>query len=112
MLIAAIICFSLAALLGMALLSFVIKGKKIPKIIALTHGPLALAGIILLIIYAYLNGHGPIASLTLFIIAALGGLTLFYKDMTGKPVPAWMALAHGMLAFVAFLLLVIYMVVS
>lgn len=112
MLIAAVICFTLAVLLGLILFSYVIQGKPIPRALALTHGPLALAGIILLIVYAYMNGHGPIASIVIFIIAALGGLMMFYKDITGKPVPSTIAIAHGALAFLGFIVLVIYFVTT
>jgi hypothetical protein len=108
MLYAAIICFAIALLFGMVLLGFVIQGKKIPRVVSLSHGPLAIAGITILIIYAFINGKGPITSIVLFIIAALGGLMMFYKDITRKKVPPALALVHGIVAFIAFVVLVIY----
>ena len=78
--------FALAAVLGMILLSFVLKGKETPKGVVFTHGPLAVIGLVLLIIYTVKN-PGPVESIVLFVIAALGGLILVIRDLTNKPIP-------------------------
>ena len=108
MLITAIILFALAALLGLYLLSFVLRDKNTPKGIAFIHGPVAAAGLIILIIYALFNSPSPIVSIILFILAALGGIMLFYRDITGKSLPKWMAIGHGVTAVVAFILLIVF----
>lgn len=108
MLYAAILFFVLAALLGLIMLSYVLKGNKPPKTLAFIHGPLALTGIILVIIYAYTTSEIPYASLTLFILAALGGLTMLYKHLTGKVIPPAFALGHGAAALIAFVLLLLF----
>lgn len=106
MLYAAITCFAIAILFGITMLTFVLRDKKIPKILPLIHGPFALAGLGLLITYAsYTNTM--LAVIILFSAAALGGLTLFFKDKTGKPIPKAMAVGHGFIALVTFVILLI-----
>lgn len=111
MLIAAIVFFLLAILVGFSMFSFVLLDKKVPRVLSFSHGPLALTGIVLLIINAYTHSTNMIVIITLFILAAMGGLFLFYKDLTGKPIPKWIAFGHGLLAFGTFLALVIYTVI-
>lgn len=108
MLITAILFFALAALLGLYLLTFILQNKNTPKGVAFTHGPLAAIGLIILIIYALFNKPAPIVSIIIFIMAALGGIMLIYNDITGKTVPKWMAIGHGLTAIVGFLFLVIF----
>lgn len=112
MLILAIILFALAALLGMYLLSFVLQNKNTPKGIAFIHGPLAAAGLVLLIIYAFYHSPSPIISIILFVLAALGGFLLIYRDITGKSIPSWLAIGHGTLAVVGFVFLLVFVFFS
>ena len=102
MLILALGFFGLAALLGFYLLSYVLQKKETPKAIAFIHGPLAVVGLILLLVYAAYNTPFPLVSICLFVLAALGGLILIYKDLTGKPIPQALAIGHGLLALTAF----------
>ena len=108
MLMTAILFFALAALLGLYLLSFVLQNKNTPKGVAFTHGPLAAAGLIILIIYAFFHHPSPIVSIILFVLAALGGVMLIWRDLTGKSVPKWMAIGHGLTAIVGFIFLIIF----
>lgn len=111
MLIAAIICLLLAIVFGFAIFMHVISDKKIPRILSFIHGPLALAAIILLIIYAYTkSSNSMLIIIGIFVLAAFAGLYLFYKDMSGKPVSKGIALVHALVTFVIFLILVIYTV--
>ncbi|MBK0404819.1 hypothetical protein I5M27_17640 [Adhaeribacter sp. BT258] len=100
--------FALAALLGMYLLSFVLKGKETPKTIVFTHGPMAVVGLVLLIIYALKGGPNPTESLILFVLAAAGGLFMVFRDLTGKPIPKLLAVGHGLLAVTGFIFLLIF----
>jgi hypothetical protein len=109
MLISAIICFGIAILFGFIMFMYLIQEKIFPRILGLTHGVFAISGIVLLILYALTNAPNTlIVIITLFILAAMGGLTLFYKDITGKSIPKWLAAGHGGLAFATFLFLIIY----
>lgn len=104
----AIAIFSLAALIGMILLGFVLKGKETPKSLVFTHGPLAAAGIILLIVYVTKHTPAPVESLTLFVIAATGGFIMVYRDLTGKTIPKWLAVIHGIVAVAGFAFLLLF----
>jgi glucan phosphoethanolaminetransferase (alkaline phosphatase superfamily) len=108
MILTAIAFLSLAALLGMFLLSFVVTGKETPKAIVFTHGPLAAIGLVLLIIYVFKNSPGPIESVVLFTIAAIAGIVMVYKDLTGKKIPKVLAIAHGIIAIIGFVFLLIF----
>lgn len=104
---AAIFFILSAAILGAILLSYILRGKETPKGLAFIHGPLAATGLILLVIYAITtaNEHKHLESITLFCIAAAGGAVLFYRDITGKPVPKWLAVGHGLLAITGIVFL-------
>lgn len=106
MLIIAILLFTLAALLGIYLLSFILQNKNTPKGVAFTHGPLAALGLIILIVYAIMYKPAPYVSIIIFILAALGGIMLIYRDITGKTLPKWMAVGHGLVAIVGFIFLI------
>ena len=84
----AIAIFGMTAILGMYLLSLVLRDKQTPKGISILHGFFAVAGLVLLIIYCVGNEPGPVASIIVFSLAALGGFILIYKDVTGKKIPA------------------------
>ncbi|ASQ45599.1 hypothetical protein [Legionella clemsonensis] len=107
LLILAIIFFSLAAILGLYLLTYVLTEKHTPKGVAIIHGSTASLGLVLLIIYSLLY-QTPTASLIVFILAALGGLYLFYRDITGKEIPKLLAIGHGSIAIIGFILLIVF----
>lgn len=108
MAVTAIIFFLIAAIMGAILLSYVLRNKNTPKALAFTHGTFAAIGIVLLIVCAVICVSKPVVSLTLFIIAALGGFTLIYRDLTGKTLPKWLAVGHGLIAVTAFIFLLIF----
>lgn len=99
MVITAIVLISIAVILGGYLLSFVLKGKNPPKGIALAHGTLAALGIIILLIYALTTSehHKHWESIMIFIVAAVGGIYLFSRDIRHKKVPKWIAVVHGVI---------------
>lgn len=105
MIISAIVLFSLAALLGIFLLTFVLRGKQTPKAVTFTHGPLAATGLVLLIIYTLQHKPAPIESLLLFVIVAAGGFVLIAFDLTRTAVPKWLAILHGLMAIAGLMLL-------
>jgi hypothetical protein len=106
MLLIIILCFTLAILGGLYLLSFVLRNKNTPKSIALMHGSLATLALVLLFIYVYLyHSSYSIISLILFILAAGGGGILMYLDIKGKSIPKWLAIGHGVMALIAFVFL-------
>lgn len=108
MLYTSIAFFALAAILGMLLLSFILRDKETPKGIAFTHGPLAAIGLVLLIIYTFQHSPGPVESAILMTIAATGGIIVFARDITNKPIPKWLAILHGLIAVAGFITLLLY----
>jgi hypothetical protein len=99
---AAIPIFILAAIIGLYLLSMVMRDKATPKRVLLIHGFFAALGIVLLIIYFFRHQSSPVVSLVLFIIAAMGGFFLAYRDITGRKIPKWFAIVHGLVAITGF----------
>ena len=110
MIISAITLFVLSAMLGVVLLTYVLKNKETPKGLAFIHGPLAVIGLIILIIYAFnnLGGKSHFQSIILFILAASGGFVMIARDLLGKTIPKWLAIVHGLLAATGLALLIIH----
>lgn len=100
--------FALAALLGLYLLTFVLRGKETPKAIVFTHGPMAAIGVVLLVVYALKGGPNPTESIVLFVLAALGGVYMVIRDLSGKPIPKFLAVGHGLLAVTGFIFLLLF----
>jgi hypothetical protein len=100
--------FALGAIIGMYLLALVLQKKETPKFVAFIHG--AFVGIALILLIFYSTQYAPELSevIILLIIAAFGGVILIIRDLTGKPLPAWLAVSHGVVAILGFLLLLIY----
>lgn len=105
----AIVLFVIAAIFGLIILTAILKDRPTPKSAVFTHGPIAATGLILVLIYTYYH-RDPllIASVVLFLLAALGGLTLFTIDMSNKPIPKLLAIGHPILAVIALMTLIIY----
>jgi FtsH-binding integral membrane protein len=109
MLYLAIGLFVLAAIFGLIVLTAVLRDQPTPKPAVFIHGGVAAIALLLVIFYiAKNNGSGPIWSLVLFILAALGGLTLFTMDMRKKPIPKWIAIIHPLVALAGLLALILY----
>lgn len=109
MLIVSIVIFAIAAIFGLLNLIAILSSKSTSKPVVFTHGILAAIALILLIIFvANSAGNSPVLSLVLFIIVALVGFYLFARDMTHKPGPKALALIHGIVAVISFILLIIF----
>lgn len=101
--------FALAAVFGLTIIVRWLSKKDAPKAVIFTHGIMAAAGLALLIAYALQNpGNYPKASLILFVIAALGGFYLFYKDFFKKIHPVGVAIVHALLAVGGFIVLLMF----
>lgn len=112
MLTTSLIFFVLAAMLGMYLLSLVLTDKPIKKEAAITHGLFAAVGLALLLIYPFYYKPSPVVSTVLLICAALGGLTMMYKGISGKAIPKWLALGHGTLALIGLGTLIVFILID
>jgi len=105
MLLAALILLAVAALLGITLLTFVLRGRHTPKGVALAHGGAAALGIVVLVVYWIVAGTAPRTSLLLFIVAAVGGAVLIILDLRRGRVPKGLAVGHGLIALAGLALL-------
>ncbi len=107
---AAIVLFCIAAIFGLVILTAILKNRPTPKLFVLLHGPLAAIAIVLLIIDV-VKGHTEallIASLVIFIIAALGGFFLYTLDTLKKQIPKPLAILHPLIAVTGLIVLIIY----
>ncbi len=100
--------FATAALIGLYMLSLVLQKKPVPKGAAITHGLLAAAALVLLIVDMVQAGADTVQIVILFIITALGGVILFVRDLTGRSLPKGLAVVHGLLAVTGFIFLLVY----
>jgi hypothetical protein len=98
----AAILLSLAALGGVAMVVIRLRGAPLPPIgLATGHGTIAAIGVIVLAYNAYDPGIPQRAQIALgiFVLAALGGVTLFTMfHLKGRPLPIPLMLGHGLLA--------------
>jgi len=109
MLLVSIIVFALAAVFGLLNLLAILKNRTTSKPVVFTHGILAAAALVLLIVFVInSSGSSPVISLVLFIVVALVGFYLFFRDMSHKPGPKGVALIHGLVAVISFILLIIF----
>lgn len=109
MLVVSIIIFAIAAIFGLLNLIAILSSKQTSKPVVYTHGLFAAIALILLIIFTVnAAGSSPILSLILFIIVAIVGFILFARDLSKKPGPKAIALIHGIVAVIAFIILIIF----
>jgi hypothetical protein len=99
--------FALGAIIGMYLLSLVMQNKETPKVVAFIHGGFVALALVLLIVYNN-NNPGVMDSIVLFVIAALGGAVMIVRDLSGKGVPKWLAVVHGLVAVAGFVVLLVH----
>ncbi len=108
-----IVLFAIAALGGATLAVLRLANRPLPLALALVHGAFAAAGLIVLIVALVAGGHAAtlaVIALIVFIAAALGGFVLFSLHLAGKTLPVSLVLGHGLIAVVAFVLLLIHAV--
>ena len=104
--IVSIVLFAMAAAGGITIVAFDKRGKlSLP--LALVHGALAAAGLVVLIIAAAQGQTTVLGNVALggFAVAALGGLYLIYSHLTNNKLPMAVIGIHAAVAVVSFLLL-------
>lgn len=109
LLVIAAILFGMGALIGLYLLSVLMRNKETNKALAGVHGVLVASGLTLLIIYACHHRPAPFASIGLFSAAALGGLTVLFLDLKKKNIPGWLPIMHGLVALAGLIMLLVFM---
>ncbi len=105
MLVTALVCFLVAALGGLALASFVLRGRLAPWALSLLHAALGAAGLVLVIL-AVLNGADAARiALVVLLVTALGGFFLASFHLRGRPGPKPVVVLHALLAVTGVALL-------
>ena len=102
----AIIAFALAAVMGLIMLKNWLTNKDAPRGVMYTHGVFAATGLVLLIIGAVNDkAHAPVLSIVLFLIAALAGFFMFFRDVFKHKRTPVVAIIHAIVAVTAFVIL-------
>ncbi len=104
----AISILGMTAIIGLYLFTLIMRNKGIPKGATLIHGLFAVLGVLLLIVYSLGCETGPWVSIIILLLAALGGLVMNFRDLTGRKVPKWLAVVHGLAAVIGFAYLLVF----
>jgi hypothetical protein len=104
----AIAILGMGAIIGLYMLTLILTDKRPPKAASFIHGLFALIGLVLLIYYSMDNDPGPVECVIIFLTAALVGLIVWWKDITGQKIPKWLAVTHGLTAVIGFTLLLMF----
>jgi hypothetical protein len=108
MLVSALVVFAIAAVIGLTLAFAVLKKKETSKPVALLHGALGAAGLVLVFLHALKYPHTYLTTaIVLLGVAALGGAWLFANDLRKKPGPAALVVIHALVAVVAVVLVLL-----
>lgn len=111
MLYAIIILFALAAVFGLIILKNWLTAQNTAKGTVYTHGVFAALGLVLLIVYYFQNEAKTLrTSIVLFLIAAIAGFYMFFRDLKGKMSPTWLAIVHGLVAVAGFVFIVLMVI--
>lgn len=106
------ILFTLGALVGLTMAVAHFRGKVSPVGWGWLHGAFVLGGLVML--FLLLTGMEDPGNgwlvFGLFVLAALGGAFLFYRQQRGEPWPNLVIVAHGSIALLAIVLLYLWLV--
>jgi hypothetical protein len=107
MVVYALIVFAIAALGGLALASFVLRGQLAPWALSLAHAALGAIGLLLLIYAAATAGltRAALAALIILLVAALGGFYLASIHLRNTVAPSTVVFVHAGAAVIGFLTL-------
>ena len=107
MLVYALVIFAIAALGGLALASFVLRGKMAPWALSLVHALLGAVGLIILIVVLVQGSTAQqvLAGFVLLLVAALGGFLLASFHLRKKLPHKAIVVVHAVLAVAGFLVL-------
>jgi hypothetical protein len=107
----ATIALVIAAIGGVTMVTIRLSGRPNPPTwLAIAHGAMALFGVGLLAGWCAAYGLPPLARIALgvFVLAALGGATLFVRyQLKNRPLPIVLVLGHGLLALAGLTLLIV-----
>lgn len=100
--------FALAAVIGLLILKNWLTSANTSRTVVYAHGFFAATALILLLVLVLRSPAGYLRTgLILFVIAAIGGFFMFFRDLKGRMSPTWLALAHAALAVGGFVFLLL-----
>lgn len=101
--------FAAAAVFGVMILAKWLTKQDASRSVVYAHGAFAAVALVLLVIYALQNPDNyPKVGLVLFVLAALGGFYMFFRDLQKKMSPYFVAFLHGLLAVAGFVSLLLF----
>ena len=104
-----IIFFAIAAVFGLTILVKWFGNADAPRSIIYSHGIFAAIGLVLLQVIAMKDKTAvPAASIVLFLIAAVAGFYMFFRDIVKKKRTLYLAIVHGLVAVSSFLILLFF----
>ncbi len=103
----AVIVFAIGALGGLALASYVLRGRLAPWALSLLHAALSAVGLLLVIYAALTTGisRAAVTALVILAIAALGGFYLASVHLRGEVAKKPVVFIHAGVAVIGFLTL-------
>jgi hypothetical protein len=109
MIYAAIALFAISAVLGLTILIKWLTNKKASRGVIYSHGIFAAVALVVLVAFAAQNPDNmPKASLALFLIAAVVGFYMFFRDLKNKMSPMGLAITHALVAVTGFVALLLF----
>ena len=100
--------FAIAAVMGIIILKNWLTSANTSRTVVYAHGIFAAIALVLLLVHTLRDpATGLKTSLILFVVAALGGFYMFFRDLKGKYSPVWLAVTHGLLAVAGFIFLLV-----
>lgn len=106
----AAILFAVAAVIGIAIFFIRLNGRDFPPMwLALLHGAFAASGLVALAMAVFTSSAPLWARISLggFVVAAIGGFTLFSFHLRRRALPIPLIAIHGVVAVVAFAFLLV-----
>jgi hypothetical protein len=104
----AAVLLAIAALGGVVMAAMRFGGRELPPMaLAVVHGLFAASGLVALILAVVNTSASTLAWVAAvgFVIAALGGFTLFASHLRGKALPVNYVVIHGAGAVISFAIL-------
>src|ERR1044071_1561498 len=95
--------FAVAAVLGILIFKNWLTSADTSRTVVYLHGIFAAVALVLLLVFALQHKVNTLqTSALLFVIAAIGGIYMFVRDLRGKFSPMWLATVHALLAVAGF----------
>jgi hypothetical protein len=106
----AVALFIIGAIFGLIVLTSILRNKPTPKPVVLFHGLFVATALVIVLITVFSGQTDKllVTSLVLFILAALGGVTMLVSDLVTGSVPKPLAIIHPLVAAAGLIALIVY----